>query len=255
MATSAEVSAFKSQIAADVNRRAITVGTFNINQYINRKAAPIQTAMHEAMRTGTGIFGIQEFCEGFPEIPDSASKIPGVYDFVGKSRVMKVMSGTTTGYQCNAFSSLFGFQTPVTGGVFSDLNLIPGITGEQPRGWAKAVVNTAYKNVSVYSVHFSQNGNTLVKKHAEEFAKIFKADTNYYKVIVGDFNSFNQYGELNSLVLPLDQGGCGVKPVFPFGSGQIDNILAPSYMTVLESGSVPSAVTDHRMYFATLQFN
>ncbi|HHY0049445.1 TPA: endonuclease/exonuclease/phosphatase family protein [Clostridioides difficile] len=241
MATTAEKNAFKAQIAADEANRSVTIGTFNINKYVKQKPAPIQEAMHIAMRAGVGIIGVQEYCE-FWDLPESTSKIAGVYDHVGKQRILDLSWGS--GWQSNAVVSTFGLSTK-TGGVYSELG-----NGEQPRGYVKVIFNTSYKNVSLYNTHFSQNGNTYVKKHAQELANVIKNDKNYYKVITGDFNSYSA-DDLKPL---LD---LGFRAVFPFTSGQIDNILAPAYMTILDKGSVtvPETVTDHKLYYATLRFD
>ncbi|MGL6106144.1 hypothetical protein [Romboutsia sp.] len=97
-----------------------------------------------------------------------------------------------------------------------------------------------------------------VRAHAEELAQIFKQDDNYYKLILGDLSSWNGVGELDSLLLPLDQGGCGLVSVFHMYNGEIDHILAPEYMTVLEQNVVEVnkvtgyTVSDHNLHYATL---
>ncbi|MFL8675620.1 endonuclease/exonuclease/phosphatase family protein [Clostridioides sp. GD02377] len=241
MATTAEKNAFKAQIAADEANRSVTIGTFNINKYVKQSPEPIQKAMHIAMEKGIGIIGVQEYCE-FWNLPESTSKIAGVYDHVGKQRILDLSWGS--GWQGNAVVSTFGLSTK-TGGVYSALG-----NGEQPRGYVKVIFNTSYKNVSLYNTHFSQNGNTYVRKHAQELANVIKNDKNYYKVITGDFNSYSEYDLKPLLEL-------GFKPVFPFTSKQIDNILAPEYMTVLDKNSVQDleTITDHNLYYATLRFD
>ncbi|MGL6106143.1 hypothetical protein [Romboutsia sp.] len=61
--TSAEKSAFLNHISSDVNNRSITVGTFNVNQYVNQWTVPVHTAIRECMKAGIGIVGLQEYCE------------------------------------------------------------------------------------------------------------------------------------------------------------------------------------------------
>ncbi|MGL6106142.1 endonuclease/exonuclease/phosphatase family protein [Romboutsia sp.] len=269
--TAAEKSAFLSKISADVNNRAITIGTYNVNQYVNQWTVPVYDAVRACMLRGIGIVGIQEYCEftnyyttrtGTPGAykysgaiagGNSITKIAGVYDFIATQFNQNLSWGG--GKAGNGVASLFGFQQTPVPKQYTD-------TSGGVCGYVKTVVNTAYKNVSIYTTHFPANGNTYIKPKAEELARVFKEDTNYYKVIVGDLNSWNANGELNSLLNSVADGGCGLKPVFPLVDGQIDNILAPEYMTVLRKGAdmIPESQTDakpsdHKVHYATLQFN
>lgn len=238
MPSKAEIDNFKSKIWSDITNRSVTVGTFNINQYVNQNPAPIKEAMYQAMKKGVGIIGVQEYCE-FWNLPESTSKIPGVYDYLAKQKTLDLSWGN--GWQGNAVVSTYGLSKK-TGGLYSTLE-----TGAK-HGYVNVVFNTAYKNVSLYNTHFNANGNTYVRRHAQELADIIKKDTNYYKVITGDFNSCSEE-DLKPL---LD---LGFRPVFPLESGTIDNILAPTYMTVLNKGVDDITVSDHALRYATLRFD
>lgn len=241
MATQTEKDKFLSDVWKDITNRSFTVGSFNINQYINQNPKPIQEAMHTCMRKGISVIGVQEYRE-FWNLQEDASKIPGIYDHVAKHKLLDLSWGN--GWGGNAIVSHPGFQS-VASGTFSKLP-----NGEGDCGYVKVVVSMAYKHISVYNTHFSPNGNTYVKKHANDLANIVKNDSNYYKVITGDFNSWSE-DDLKPL---LD---LGFRPVFPFTEGQIDNILAPPYMTILDKGTVtvPTTVTDHKLHYATLRFD
>ncbi|WP_315169511.1 endonuclease/exonuclease/phosphatase family protein [Metaclostridioides mangenotii] len=247
MATTAEKNAFKAQIAEDEANRSVTVGTFNVNQYVNQKPTAVQEAMHIAMRAGAAAVGVQEYCE-FWDLPTSTSKIPGVYDYVSAGKVLGLSWGN--GWHGNAIVSTY----PVTDTVKDIYSQLP--EGEGPRGFVKSIINACGKNISIYNTHFSQNGPHYVKKHAQELANIFKADKNYYKVITGDFNTnYDEYGVYKDDLKPLTD--LGLQPAFPFVPGQIDNILAPPYMLVTDKGkiSVPKTVSDHNFFYATFRLN
>ena len=240
MATTAEKNAFKAQIAEDEANRSVTVGTFNINQYVNQNPAPVQEAMHIAMRAGAAAVGVQEYCE-FWNLPTNTSKIPGVYDYVSTGKVDGLTWGN--GWTGNAIVSKYALSN-TKDGVFSDI-----LPDKSKCGYVKSIINACGKNISIYNTHFYAYGSTYVKKHAQELADIFKADKNYYKVITGDFNTYDKED-----LKPLTD--LGLQPAFPV-TGQIDNILAPPYMLVTDKGkiSVPKTVSDHDFFYATFRLN
>ncbi|WP_315169569.1 endonuclease/exonuclease/phosphatase family protein [Metaclostridioides mangenotii] len=247
MATTAEKNAFKAQIADDEANRSVTVGTFNINQYVNQKPAPVQEAMHIAMRAGASVLGVQEYAE-FWNLPTNTSKIPGVYDNVSTVKVLDDL-GWGNGWAGNAIVSHYAL-TKTEKSKFSKLE-DGGICG-----YVKSIINACGKNISIYNTHFSSMGPDYVKQHAKELANIFKADKNYYKVITGDFNTnYDEYGVYKDDLKPLTD--LGLQPAFPFVPGQIDNILAPPYMLVTDKGkiSVPKTVSDHDFFYATFRLN
>lgn len=246
MATTAEKNAFKSQIAVDEANRSVTIGTFNVNQYVNQNPTAVQEAMHIAMRAGAAVIGVQEYCE-FWNLPTSTSKIPGGYDYVSTGSIVNLNWGN--GWSGNAIVSKYTLSNTKTG-LFSTLE------DGGKCGYVKSIINACGKNISIYNTHFSANGPNYVKKHAQELADIFKTDTNYYKVITGDFNTnYNPYGDYVDDLKPLTD--LGLQPTFPFVPGQLDNILAPPYMLVTDKGrvDVPDTVSDHPFFYATFRLN
>lgn len=241
MATSTQVNAFKAQVAADVENRSFTVGTFNVNQYVNQNPTAVQEAMHIAMRAGASVVGVQEYCE-FWNLPTNTSKIPGVYDYVSSGLVDNLSWGN--GWTGNAIVSKHDL-TDYDNGVFAE-----ELPDHSKAGFVKNRVIASGKKVSVYNTHFYAYGSTHVKKQAEELAKVIKADPTYYKVITGDFNVDN----LDDIKALTD---LGFQPAFPFSKNQIDNILALPFMPVTYKGkvSVPGTVSDHDFYYATFRFN
>ncbi|MCR1954560.1 endonuclease/exonuclease/phosphatase family protein [Clostridioides mangenotii] len=240
MATEAEKKAFNKKVAEDEANHLITIGTFNVSQYVNQKPAAVKEAMHIAMREGISVLGVQEYCE-FWDLPTSTSKIPGVYDNVSTGLVDKLSWGN--GWTGNAIVSKHSLSEHKNG-VFSDI-----LPGNNKCGYVKSQF-TAYGKVSIYNVHFYAYGPDYVTKHAEELAEIIKKDPTYSKVITGDFNVDN----LKTIQPLID---LGFRPAFPFGPDQIDNILVLGHMPVVSKKKVPVSpnVSDHALYYATFLFN
>ncbi|MCR1953350.1 endonuclease/exonuclease/phosphatase family protein [Clostridioides mangenotii] len=246
MATTAEKNAFKAQIAEDEANRSVTIGTFNVNKYVKQNATAVKEAMHIAMRAGAAAVGVQEYAE-FWDLPTDTSKISGVYDYV--STVKNIDLSWGNGWAGNAIVSHYAL-TKTEKDKFSKLE-DGGICG-----YVKSIINACGKNISIYNTHFSSMGPDYVKQHAKELANIFKADKNYYKVITGDFNTnYDEYGVYKGDLKPLTD--LGLQPAFPFVPGQIDNILAPTYMLVTDKGKVdvPDTVSDHNLFYATFRLN
>jgi hypothetical protein len=256
MATAAEVKAFQKKVADDEAKHLITIGTFNISQYVNQKKAPIQEAMHIAMREGISVLGVQEYCE-FWDLDRNTSKIPGVYDYVAPGKVKDLSWGS--GWAGNAIVSKHSLSVNDFGVFKTELPQPADITLPENKnvcGYVKSQF-TAYGKVSIYNVHFFTSWNVsgekdtkIVESQARELAEIIKKDGTYSKVITGDFN----ITDVNYLK-PLTD--LGFRPAFPFGEGQIDNILVLGHMPVVSKKKVPVSkdVSDHALYYATFLFN
>jgi hypothetical protein len=256
MATTAEVNAFNKKVADDMANSALTVGTFNINQYVNQNPAPVQEAMHIAMRTGASVIGVQEYCE-FWNLPTSTSKIPGVYDYVATGKVSDLSWGS--GWAGNAIISKHPLSVNKSGIFKTELPQPEDISLPENKnvcGYVKSQF-TKFGKVSFYNVHFFASWNVsgvkdaeIVESQARELAEIIKADGTYYKVITGDFNIKDV-----KYLKPLTD--LGFQPVFPFGEGQIDNILVLGHMPVINKGKVkvPDSVSDHDFCYATFKFH
>ena len=132
----------------------------------------------------------------------------------------------------------------------------------EARVWQRIVVEINGKSVAIYNTHLTHEGKVARRKQLNEILAVMKLDSSVYKILIGDFNTDQEYSEIYPMLETyVIANGYQNKWLNTYNLKNeemkvyaIDNIIVNRNLEICHVDMVENTLSDHNMLYVDLKF-
>jgi endonuclease/exonuclease/phosphatase family metal-dependent hydrolase len=233
---------YDTTISNNKNNGIFTVGTYNVKYFTSNDYQIIRKVLHKAYKNSLNFLCLQEAINGggIDSIPCALTSNSKYTSYYFPPNIVYKNGGSYG----NCIVSNTAFSS-------TDYSLITQAEGSSEQRYVEKVkVNFNGNTITIFNTHLSYENEIYIASDVSYLMDYVLADNSTYKIICGDFNTYN-----SSTLAPLTNNGFTSVNQGQFANSKIDHIFYNNRLTLVNGyqDTYDSTISDHPLIVASFK--